>query len=89
MMKAAEWWTYFHTGRHFTRGSLKTTCQQDGYSCGLFAPNSIAHRANPKRYPLIDQADVDDERLKVMLRVIACHTRRTVSSITGINNQIF
>jgi hypothetical protein len=25
----------------------------------------------------------------VMLRVIACHTRRTVSSITGINNQIF
>jgi hypothetical protein len=84
MMDAAEWWTYFHTGRHFTRGSLKITRQQDGYSCGLFAPNSIAHRANPERYPLIDQADVDDERLKVMLRVIACHTRRKVSSIAGI-----
>jgi hypothetical protein len=84
MMKEAEWWTYFHTGRHFTRGSLKITHQQDGYSCGLFAPNSIAHRANPERYPLIDQADVDNERLKVMLSVIACHSRRTVSSTAGI-----
>jgi hypothetical protein len=84
MMDTALWWTYFHTGHYFTRGSLKITHQQDGYSCGLFAPNSIAHCANPKRYPLIDQANVDDERLKVMLRVIACHTRQKVSSIADI-----
>jgi hypothetical protein len=88
MMEAAEWWTYFHTGRRFTRGSLKTTRQRDGYSCGLFAPNSIAHRANPERYPLIDQADVDDERLKVMLKVIARHTSQTVSITTGIRNKL-
>jgi hypothetical protein len=87
MMEAAEWWTYFHTGRHFTRGSLKITHQQDGYSCGIFAPNSIAHRANPERYPLIDQADVDDERLKVMLKVITCHTSRTVSSTASVHNK--
>jgi len=79
MMKAAEWWTYFHTGRHFAEGLLEITCQEDGYSCGLFAPNSIAHCANPKRFPLLNQADVDDKRLEVMLRVIACHTKRMVS----------
>jgi hypothetical protein len=87
MMEAAEWWTYFHTGHHFTRGSLKITHQQDGYSCGIFTPNSIAHRANPERYLLIDQADVDDERLKVMLKVMACHTSRTVSSTAGVHNK--
>lgn len=85
MMKAAEWWTYFHTGRHFTKGLLKITHQQDGYSCGLFAPNSIAHRANPKRYPLINQSDVDDEQLKVMLKVINCHTSSTVSLTTHLS----
>jgi hypothetical protein len=85
MMKAAEWWTYFHMGCHFTQGPLKITHRQNGYSCRLFASNAIAHHANPERYALMDQADVDDERLKVMLKVITHHTSRMVSSQSGVH----
>jgi hypothetical protein len=83
MMKAIEWWTNFHTGCQFSRGSLKITNQEDGYSCGLLALNAIAHRANPKTYLLIDQTDVENERLRV-LKVIACHTARKVSLTISI-----
>jgi hypothetical protein len=79
MMKAVEWWTYFHTGRHFSKESLAITRQEDNYSCGLLALNAIAHRVNPRRYPLIKTTDMDNERLRAMLKVIACHTTRTVS----------
>ena len=42
LMCAVEWWTYYHTGRHFTHAKLAITMQTDGFSCGLLAYNALA-----------------------------------------------
>lgn len=79
LMCAVEWWTYHHTGRNFNRTKLTITTQKDTFSCGLLAHNALAHSANPTKYPLIDAANVDNERLKVLLAVIQRHSDQTVS----------
>ena len=79
LMCAVEWWTHHHTGRDFTQAKLPITTQNDGFSCGLLAYNALAHRANPKKYPLIDAAKVDDARLEILLAVIGQHSDNVVS----------
>jgi len=68
-----SWWTHIHSGRKFMYGELEITSQQDSLSCGLLAWNALAHWSLPHKHVLIDAQEVDDARLKVMLKVIDCH----------------
>jgi hypothetical protein len=79
LMCAVEWWTYYHTGRHFTHAKLAITMQTDGFSCGLLAYNALAHNANPEKYPLINATAVDDVRLEILLAVTRQHSDNIVS----------
>jgi hypothetical protein len=82
LMCAVEWWTYHHTGQEFVHGKLTITSQEDGFLCGLLAYNALEHRANPKKYPLIQAAKVDDVRLEILLEVITWHANNVVSSLS-------
>ena len=68
-----SWWTHIHSGRKFMYGELEITFQQDSFLCGLLAWNALAHQSLPHKNALIDAQEVDDARLKVMLKVIDCH----------------
>jgi hypothetical protein len=68
-----DWWTYHHTGRTFTHARLRICHQLDGFSCGLLAFNALGHHFLPETFPLIDTADVDNERLKIFLKVARRH----------------
>ena len=81
LMCAVEWWTYHHTGQEFAHGKLAIASQEDGFSCCLLAYNALAHRANPKKYPLIQAAKVDDARLEILLAVITWHADNVMSSL--------
>lgn len=67
------WWTHHHTGHAFSLKDLPISFQQDSYSCGLLAWNTLVVYFLPGKYLLIDPATIDDERLKVMLWVIQRH----------------
>lgn len=72
--KVVRWWTELHTGKKFTIATLPISRQIDGYSCGLLAWNALVVHFLPKRsYSLMKPTMVDNERLKVMLRVIQRH----------------
>lgn len=86
LMLAVEWWTYHHTGRQFASQKLEITTQEDGFSCGLLAFNALAHRADPKKYPLIAATEVDDARLEILLAVIERHSDQIVSHIIHHEN---
>ncbi|KAG2054945.1 hypothetical protein BDR06DRAFT_982202 [Suillus hirtellus] len=64
-----QWWCNYHTGHHFTIGSLDIAKQVDLFSCGLLSVNALAHFFLPNEYLLINVKKVDDERLKVLLEV--------------------
>lgn len=64
-----QWWSNHHTGHHFTVGSLKIVHQVDLFSYGLLSVNALAHFFLPSEYPLMDMKKVDDERLKILLKV--------------------
>ncbi|KAF7969102.1 hypothetical protein HWV62_28304 [Athelia sp. TMB] len=70
---ALSWWTRRHTNREFKWGKLTITRQCDGFSCGLFSWNALAHRFYPSKYPLMLADQADDGRLQVLLKVIHCH----------------
>jgi hypothetical protein len=78
-MYAMEWWTHHHTRCDFTHVKLPIMTQDDGFSCGLLAYNALAHQANPKKYPLINAAKVNDARLEILLAVIERHSDNVVS----------
>ena len=82
LMCAVDWWTYHHTGKEFAHDKLAITPQDNGFSCGLLAYNALAHRANLKKYPLIQAAKVDDARLEILLAVITRHADNVVSSLS-------
>jgi hypothetical protein len=68
-----NWWTFHHTGQKFAYQKLKVTIQRDGFSCGLLAPNGLAHFYLPNEYLLISAAEVDTERVQILLRVVQRH----------------
>ncbi|KZP26172.1 hypothetical protein FIBSPDRAFT_1005451, partial [Athelia psychrophila] len=77
-LKAAlSWWTRCHTNRDFKWGKLPITRQRDGFSCGLFSWNALAHQLYPSKYPLMMADQADDERLQVLLKLIRCHQDRS------------
>ena len=73
LRETLSWWTHYHSGRKFAYGELDVTRQQDGFSCGLLAWNALAHRSLPHKHQLIDAQEVDDARLKVLLKVVDRH----------------
>jgi hypothetical protein len=68
-----NWWTFHHTGCKFAYHDLKASSQKDGFSCGLLGPNALGHFYWPEKYPLIDVAKVDTERVRTLLRVVRRH----------------
>jgi hypothetical protein len=68
-----NWWTHHHTGYEFLYRKLKIASQKDGFSCGLIGPNALGHFYLPETYPLINTAQVDTERVSVLLRVVRRH----------------
>ena len=68
-----NWWTFHHTGQEFSYQKMKVSPQQDGFSCGLLSPNALGHFYLPMEIPLINTADVNKERVRVLLRVVKQH----------------
>ena len=68
-----NWWTFHHTGRNFDCRKLKISSQRDGFSCGLLGPNALFHFYMPDKYPLVDVANVDTERVKLLIKVVQRH----------------
>jgi hypothetical protein len=66
------WWTHYHTGHIFTHFNLPITRQHDSHSCGLLAWNALAAYLL-EGTELLRPADVVEERLKVLLRVVDHH----------------
>lgn len=74
LVHALKWWTHLHTGHIFMIEDLPISRQTDGYSCGLLAWNALTvYFLRNKNLPLMDPKNVDDERLKVLLRIIERH----------------
>jgi hypothetical protein len=68
-----NWWTFYHTGTKFAYQKLKILSQTDGYSCGLLGTNALGNFYLLEKYPLIDAAKVDTERVRVLLQVVQRH----------------
>ncbi|KAF8221880.1 hypothetical protein L208DRAFT_1325588 [Tricholoma matsutake] len=74
LIHALKWWTHLHTGHIFMVEDLPISRQQDGYSCGLLAWNALMiYLLQSKNYTLMDPKNIDDERLKVLLRITEQH----------------
>jgi len=81
-----NWWTFHHTGREFAYRKMKISAQKDGFSCGLLGTNGLGHFYMPEKYPLIDVARVDMERVRVLLRVAQRHLDQADVSPIALNN---
>jgi hypothetical protein len=49
---------------------LKISAQKDGFLCGLLGTNGLGNFYMPKKYLLIDVANIDVEHMWVLLRVV-------------------
>lgn len=76
LKKVLEWWTHCHMGRTFLFLTLTITQQCDRYLCGLLAWNGLTHCVYLLRYPLVNVSSVDDEWLKILLKIASCHQDR-------------
>jgi hypothetical protein len=74
--KALTWWIHHHTRKHFTKGYLPITRQQDGHSCGILAWAALARFLFPGTYLLVDAGLLANERLRMFLRVLDCHNEK-------------
>ncbi|KAJ7911754.1 hypothetical protein B0H13DRAFT_1875488 [Mycena leptocephala] len=72
---ALEWFVVQHVPKvgNLEQIELRCTQQRNTHNCGLYAPNSIAHKYLPDEYPLID-ADLklgDLGRVETLRRIIS------------------
>lgn len=81
-----NWWTFHHTGREFAYRKMKMSAQTVGFSCGLLGTNGLGHFYMPEKYPLIDVARVDVERVRILLRVVQRHLNQDDVSPIALNN---
>lgn len=70
---AISWWIQAHTLVPFIYKMLPITYQEDTFSCGLLAWNSLTHYFLPAQNPLVDPSLVAIARLKVLLRISTHH----------------
>jgi hypothetical protein len=76
------WWTQLHVNTRFTIKKLPITIQDDSFSCGLLAWNSLAaYLAGAK---LFSANEVAEERLKVMLDIVHEHESQKQASKISI-----
>lgn len=70
-----DWWTMYHAGIQFTQGFLKTSPQSvnDNHNCGMLASNALAHHCLPDMHPLVDVRRLEEEQLRMFLRVVELH----------------
>ncbi|KAJ6590815.1 hypothetical protein B0H10DRAFT_2197604 [Mycena sp. CBHHK59/15] len=68
LREAYEWWGSKHTADVIRFGTLPTSMQTDGYSCGMFA-GKAAERAVYPATPFLEQADVVKGRLQMFNRI--------------------
>ncbi|KZT65980.1 hypothetical protein DAEQUDRAFT_813834 [Daedalea quercina L-15889] len=70
LQQLLEWWLEPYGGKHLTFASLPCARQGplDTFSCGICAPNAIAHYYLPSRYPLVlvTPESVDISRLDAL-----------------------
>lgn len=85
LLLAINWWVRRHLGFPFTVGELHAVQQIDTSSCGLLAFNALAHHYLPLIWPEMDPSLMDDERLRMMLKVVA-HHQENVSFINSAGN---
>jgi Ulp1 family protease catalytic subunit len=80
------WWTFYHTGVHFSYASLVIGIQRDSYSCGMLAWDALWYRlAGPS--PSVTQMDPSqpsDERLKMFFRLVKHYDNKEVSDHDGL-----
>ncbi|KAJ7458998.1 ribonuclease H-like domain-containing protein [Mycena latifolia] len=66
--------------------ALLCTRQEDGWNCGLYAPNALAHKYLPDKYPLIssDLVDGDLGRMRMFCRIIQRFHERSPPSAKAL-----
>jgi len=72
------WWTQFHSNANFTIKKLPITIQNDSFSCGLLAWNSLAAYLTGAK--LLPVNEVAEGRLKVMLDIVHEHESQKQAS---------
>jgi hypothetical protein len=72
------WWTQFHSNASFTIKKLPITLQDDSFSCGLLAWNSLAAYLTGAK--LLSVNEVAEGRLKVMLDIVHEHESQKQAS---------
>jgi hypothetical protein len=83
LLAILKWWTHTHTGKCFDVVDLPITRQTNGYSCGLLAWNALVVFFLQGKYNLIHGNEVDDKRLRVLLRVFSRHQDKVCHSHTS------
>ncbi|KAF4621853.1 hypothetical protein D9613_012075 [Agrocybe pediades] len=83
------WWTYQHTGRHFTTSYLPISRQKDGYSCGILSWSALATYVLPTQYTLMKTDQLTMERLKMFLVVTKHHISESVVADTEGSEHAF
>jgi hypothetical protein len=75
------WWTFYHTGVHFSCSSLVIGIQRDSYSCGMLAWDALRYQlAGPSpSVTRMDPLQPSDERLKMFLRLVKHYNTKEVS----------
>jgi hypothetical protein len=73
-----EWWTFYHTGLHFTHATLATSLQHDSFSCGMLAWDALQFRLG-NSVIRIDPLRQSDERLKVFHHLVKYYKTGQVS----------
>lgn len=78
MQDILTWWTRFHSNANFTIEKLPITIQEDSFSCGLLAWNSLAVYFTGTK--LLSVNEVAEGRLKVMLDIVHEHESQKQAS---------
>ncbi|KAJ7877815.1 hypothetical protein B0H13DRAFT_1892972 [Mycena leptocephala] len=68
LRQAYQWWASQHTADALEFGTLPTSAQTDGHSCGMFSANAAEHAVYPA-IPLMEQANIVTERLQMFSKL--------------------
>ncbi|KAK1233853.1 hypothetical protein PQX77_002971 [Marasmius sp. AFHP31] len=81
LRQSYDWWIRQHTDTEadFKWIPMSITEQQDGFSCGIFAANALAHHLDSTGHPLLAPEDAVEKRLEILLPVVRRHIDENVA----------
>lgn len=86
-----QWWLKNHVGGDFVVGTeaLECTQQNDGFSCGIWTLNAIAHHLSPNEFQLIKNSqDAISKERRTQIKKIENLMRTEVSYFALLKEEI-